>query len=255
MDVAVVEKDNAVSNKDASVKAAVNVARAEERKHYSQLIGKEKKEKITLKGIIDKQKLLVSHLLNRSVFAERSAKRANREADQSARRSSDIQHMISGYEKELADLRNENRTYRNVVTELETLVDESASKLKELELSVPIKEIKKTQAGHGGGLLWPLYIWDLILEQLVSGTPPSSVSANIHAHVLKFSPCTKITELPSIWTIHRARSVLLIVCQTLAAYRLVKAGKWAPPFTDATSRRQVSITNLLISVEEDELFK
>ena len=106
--------------------------------------------------------------------------------------------MISGYEKELADLRNENRTYRNVVVELETLVDESASKLKELELSVPIKEIKKTQAGRGGGLPWPLYMWDLILEQLVSGTPPSSVSVNIHAHVLKFSPSTKITELPSM---------------------------------------------------------
>ena len=45
MNVAVAEKDDAVSNKDASVKAAVKVARAEERKDYSQLKGKEKKEK------------------------------------------------------------------------------------------------------------------------------------------------------------------------------------------------------------------
>ena len=37
MNVAVAEKDDVVSNKDAAVKAAVKVARAEERKHYSQL--------------------------------------------------------------------------------------------------------------------------------------------------------------------------------------------------------------------------
>ena len=45
MNVAVVEKDDAVLNKDAAVKASVKVARVEERKHYSQLKGKEKKTK------------------------------------------------------------------------------------------------------------------------------------------------------------------------------------------------------------------
>ena len=251
-DAAVEEKDKAVS---IAVKDAVKAAKAEERQHFSKVVEKEKKQNLTLKGVLDKQKLLVTNLLNRSVFAERDAQRAHREAQQSARRSKDVQKVVESYESELKELKQENSTYRNAIAEMDLLVEESARKLEKLELSVPIKEIKKIRTGRGGSSSWPLYIWDLILEQLVNGTPPSSVSANIHAHVKKFSPSTKITELPSIWTIRRVRSVLLIVCQTLAAYRLAKAGKWAQIFTDATSRRQVTFQNLLISVEEDELFR
>ena len=87
MQSAAMEKDVAV--KDA-VKVAVKEARAEEREHYAKVIDKEKQEKLTLKGIIDKQKMLVTNLLNRSVFAEREAKRANRDAQQSIRRSYDV---------------------------------------------------------------------------------------------------------------------------------------------------------------------
>jgi len=36
---------------------------------------------------------------------------------------------------------------------------------------------------------------------------------------------------------------------------LSKADKWDQLFTDATSRRQVSFQNLVISIEEDDLFR
>ena len=85
-------------------------------------------------------------------------------------------------------------------------------------------------------------------------TPPSSVNANIMTMIKTFSPSTVIQELPSIWTIRRARTVLLVIVQTLAAYRIAKADKWEQLFTDGTSRRQISFQNLIISIEEDELF-
>ena len=93
------------------------------------------------------------------------------------------------------------------------------------------------------------------MELLVNGTPPSAVNKNIISHIRRFCPKCDISELPSIWTIRRARSVLLIVVQTLSVYRLGGAKKWGQIFTDGTSRRQQSFQNLLISIEEDELYK
>ena len=96
---------------------------------------------------------------------------------------------------------------------------------------------------------------ELILEHLVNGTPPSSINANIMARVKKFSPSTKIKELPIICKIRQARTVLLGVYQTLAACCLSLADKWEQLFTDDTSRQQIFFQNLVISVEEDGLFK
>ena len=125
----------------------------------------------------------------------------------------------------------------------------------ELHASFPIHEIKRQRSGRTGGRRWSHVMWELLMEQLVNGTPPAAVNKNIVSHIRRFSPKCVITELPSIWTIHRARSVLLTIVQTLSAYRLGHAHKWGQIFTDGTSRRQQSFQNLLISIEEDELYK
>ena len=104
-----------------------------------------------------------------------------------------------------------------------------------MKAELPIKLIGKERIGDKGRPTWPMCIWELILEQLVNGTPPSSINANIVARVKKFLPSTKIKELPSIWTIRLARTVLLVFVQTLAAYRLSLADKWEQLFTDETS--------------------
>ena len=48
--------------------------------------------------------------------------------------------------------------------------------------------------------------------------------------------------------------MLLVIVQTLATYRIAKAGKWEQMFTDGTSRKQVTFQDLIITVEEDEFF-
>ena len=92
-------------------------------------------------------------------------------------------------------------------------------------------------------------IWELIIDQLANGTPPTSVNDNIKAFFRKFSPTTKIRELPSVWKIRLARSVILVVVQTLDSYNIAKAKKWEQLFVEGTSRRQVMFQNLVIYVE------
>ena len=71
----------------------------------------------------------------------------------------------------------------------------------------------------------------------------------------EFLPLTKIKELPSICTILRERTVLLVVVQTLEAYRQSLADTQEQMFIDETSHREIYFQNLVIIVEEDELFK
>ena len=119
---------------------------------------------------------------------------------------------------------------------LTDLLEESENKMASMKAEIPIKVIGKERIGNKGRPTWPMYIWELILEQLVNGTPPSLINTNIVAHVKKFLPSTKIKELPSIWKIRLARTVILVVVQTLAAHNPSLADKWAQLFTDETSR-------------------
>ena len=93
------------------------------------------------------------------------------------------------------------------------------------------------------------------MEQLVIGVPPSAIHRSIGSVVKKFAPTTEFKHPIHLSTILRARTVMLVVVQTLASYRLGKANKWGQLFHDATSRRQISFQNLAISIEEDKLFK
>lgn len=201
-----------------------------------------------------KQQERITELLTRALTAEREGRQSAREASTSSQRADDIRVVNNSYKEQIDTLQSQNNTFNSAIVELQDLLADSDRKLAAADAAVPIKVIEK-EASKRGRSSWPLYIWDLILEQLVNGTPPSSVNANIVSHVKKFSPTTIIKELPSIWTIRRARTVLLVIVQTLSAYRLAKADKWHQVFTDATSRRQVTFQNLVISIEEDELFK
>ena len=178
-----------------------------------------------------------------------------RDVRTSTKRARVLNELRGKQETELERMKKENKTLKNAMAEMQLMLEESEKKLIEMESVSPIKEIGKIHDGQRGSTSWPLYVWELILEQLINGTPPSAVNDNIRLHVEMLSPKTKIRELPSIWTIRRARTVLLVICQSLAAYRLTKAGKWHHLFTDATGWRQVTFQNLIISIEDDELFQ
>ena len=65
------------------------------------------------------------------------------------------------------------------------------------------------------------------------------------------NPDIEIKKVPSISYVRRCRTILRIVGETLASYRLAKAEDWEQLFTDGTSRRQSAIQNLIIGIKED----
>ena len=87
---------------------------------------------------------------------------------------------------------------------------------------------------------------------LVNGTPPSAIRPNIVSQATLTTPDIVIHNLPSARYIRKCRTVLRIIGETLTAYRLAKASMWQQLFTDVTSRRQVAIQNLIISIIEDD---
>jgi uncharacterized protein YhaN len=84
---------------------------------------------------------------------------------------------------------------------LEKELNAKNDKIKVLEEMSPVKCFGKVHQGRRGATSWPHYVWELILEQLVNGTPPTSINANIVAIIQSACPTTTIRELPSIWTI------------------------------------------------------
>ena len=250
-----IESNNVTVN--ALIKNAVKTATSKERQHYSAVMLKEKKKRSTLSVQVQKEKELAQSFLDQKIAAERETRTATRQSNRSQMRSTDAGQKVADSQEEITTLRRENQEMADEMDKMESLLQDTRDKLKELRDASPIEEIKKERdtGTHGGGSSWPLYLWDLILEQLVNGTPPSAIWSNIVIHVKTFSPKTKIKGKLSRWTVLRARTVLLVIVQTLAAYRLAKSPYWLQLFTDATSRRQNTFQNLLISIEEDELFK
>jgi hypothetical protein len=216
----------------------------DERSHYSKIVDKHKSK---AEGLATK----VTSLTSRTVSAELQLKKSTAQVNRSTKRANDVNDYSESLRLRIIELESTVKQLQEQVVDLEVDLEEKTNKLVELEDSCPIKVFGKIRHGQRGATSWPLYVWELILEQLVNGTPPSSVSANIVMFIQRFSPRTKIKEQPSIWTVKRGRTVLLIVVETLAAYRIAKAKRWGQMHTDGTGRRQIAFQDLALTIEED----
>ena len=124
--------------------------------------------------------------------AERGASKSNTLANRSVKRSQDVQEVNTTYQEELKYIHAENVPLREVISRLIDLLEENEKKMETLKVEVLIKLLGKERIVNKGKPTWSMYILELILEQLVNGTPPSSINANIVAHVKKVLPSTKI---------------------------------------------------------------
>ena len=197
----------------------------------------------------------LTSLTNRAIDAKKEARSAAHQTNQSTKQSKEILAKVEFLEREVMEYKQQLARQCNQNIDLGHKLDDALKELTKANDAVPIKMFGKVRQGNTGNPRWPLYVWELIIEQIVNGTPPSCIINNIVTMIKVFSPTTEIRELPSNWTIRRARTVLLVVVQTLATYRIAKANKWEQLFTDETSRRQVAFQNLIVSIEEDDLFK
>ena len=78
------------------------------------------------------------------------------------------------------------------IVQLDVDLEDKNHQLTSLEEASPIKVFGKVQDGQRGATLWPLYVWELILEQLMNGRLPTSVNANMFLQ--RFSPKTKMKD-------------------------------------------------------------
>ena len=231
-------------SKELDLKVAERSARLEERKHYSKVVDRYKSNAEVLST---KVVSLTSHM----VTSELQCKHAEAQVNRSTRRSAEVIAHSATQEQRIKELEEIVKNQNSQLMELEDELDRRKNQVQKLEKAFAIKVFGKICDGQREATSWPHFIWELILEQLVNGTPPSSVNANIVSFLRCFSPTTVIKELPSIWTIRRGRTVLLVVVETLATYRLAKAKQWGQMFTDGSSRRQIALQDLALSIEED----
>jgi hypothetical protein len=212
--------------------------------HYSKVIDR-------FKSNVESLSTKVVSLTCNMVASELQRKRAEAQVNRSTRRSAEVIAHSSTQEQRIKELEAIVKNQNHQLMELEDELDRKNIQVQELEKAVPIKVFGKIRDGQRGATSWPHFIWELILEQLVNGTPPSSVNSNIISFLRCFSPTTVIKELPSIWTIRCRCTVLLVVVETLATYRLAKAKRWGQMFTDGSGRRQIALQDLALSIEED----
>ena len=98
---------------------------------------------------------------------------------------------------------------------------------------------------HGGKRKWPVWVVQFICELLVNGTPPSAIPANIQT--MCETLCGKTPkDLLSVNFVRSCRVVVEIIGETVTAIKLARAGSWKQLWTDATTRRQIPFTALII---------
>ena len=116
------------------------------------------------------------------------------------------------------------------------------------------KVLQKERSGKGGSYTWPICMLQLILKQLINGTLPAVISPNIVSQAALDMPRVKVIvkELPSTNFIRSCRTILQIIGETLAAYRIGKVEQRDQLLSDGTDRHHTALQNLVISVIYEE---
>ena len=105
----------------------------------------------------------------------------------------------------------------------------------------------------GGHMEWMPHVEKLILEMLANRTPPTCIQSNIVAfcgHILPGQDIIK--EIPSVKHIRNMRTVQLTIAKTLAAMQVGRSPKIKQLHTDETSKRQTQITDVVLSLLQDD---
>ena len=104
---------------------------------------------------------------------------------------------------------------------------------------------------RGGSRRWPVWVVQLICELLVNGTPPASIPGNIQImYETLFGEPTN--DLPSVSFVRSCRTVVEVMGETITALKLARAPNWKQLWTDATTRRQIPFTALIIGLLGDD---
>ena len=97
----------------------------------------------------------------------------------SAKRSRDLESLLQSTKKLLLMAMAQENLLSMSMLELQRFCDKSIKAMEAMEVAVPIKAIGHKRYGSRGQTSWPLCIWELIMEQLVIGVPPTAIFRSI----------------------------------------------------------------------------
>ena len=161
------------------------------------------------------------------------------------------------------DKRDKRREAKDELASQQKILDETKKildKYKAAALSDKAKhrQMKKewdsedARRRHGGRQRWPLWVVQLICELLINGTCPSAIPLNtrsMYETMYHSSPKQDV----SINYVRECRAVVQVIGETICAMKLAAADEWGQLWTDATTRRQIPFTALIIGLLGDGL--
>ena len=162
----------------------------------------------------------------------------------------------------LSNVREEKQRADNLHDELRSVLAAKAKQQKTFkEYQSQIKEMKSQKLdmkreyrtgrrGPGGGK-WPLWTVEMCCDLLVNGTPPSAVPSNICTLYETFYG-TEAKECPSVNFVRQCRVLIKIIGETISAMKLAACPDWEQIFFDATTRRQIPFSAVIISLMGDD---
>ena len=115
-----------------------------------------------------------------------------------------------------AETLSRNRLAKNhIVNDAFGVLKDTNEMLKEQYIkTVEISKERQEKGQPRVALMWPLWMVQLILEQLVDGTPPSAIAPNIASQAELILPgkiCILVRDLPKVRFIRSCQTTLRIV--------------------------------------------
>jgi hypothetical protein len=159
--------------------------------------------------------------------------------------------QLSDSQDELVDHLRDMEVMEQQLKEYNDIISSQQNTIEEMTPTPQIfaKQWVKNRDKRGGHMEWTVECDKLIMELLANRCPPVSIQASILAMARYFFRGQDVVrELPCLRSIRYMRTVLLRTTKSLAAYRLGSADAWKQLHTDETSRRQISIVNVVVGL-------
>ena len=112
------------------------------------------------------------------------------------------------------------------------------------------KLLQKEVSGKRGAYIFLIWMVQLILEQIVNGTPPAAISPNILSKTAIDMPGVKVIvqDITSINFIRQFQTIISVIDETLAAHSIGIVDQLGKLFSNGTVRRQIVLQNLVIGI-------
>lgn len=142
------------------------------------------------------------------------------------------------------------------VIEMGKTISSLAKELDELKMSAshhPAMRVMKKERVNahnmkpGGGFQYPTWMVKAMCHLLISGVAPSAVPKSMDI-MYRALLGTLPVHLPCINYVRHGRVIIEVLGETMVAIKLARAQSWDQLNTDATTRRQIPFTALIIGV-------